>query len=248
MYFVLSKVLLFLLYPALWVFVLFVAALLLKNGKRKKRLFVIALVLLYIFSVPLFLNFFGHAWSVKADTLRKNQVYSCVIILGGFSSVDKYGNGYFNGASDRFIEGVKLFNTGVAKNILISGGNGNLTPGYFKEATWVKTQLLLFNVPDSNIVVESNSRNTIENAIYSKALLKKLGLRPPYLLVTSDFHMRRAEMIFEKEGVPVVAYPCDFIVTQNRNSWGDLIPDGTSWNGWNLYLKELVGYVVDKWK
>jgi len=248
MYFVLSKVLLFLLYPALWVFVLFVVALLLKNGKRKQRLLIGAVILLYLFSVPLFLNMFGHVWSVKTEGLRKNQAYSCVIILGGFSSVDKYGNGFFNGASDRFIEGVKLFNSGAAKNILISGGNGNLTPGYFKEATWVKTQLLLFKVPDSSIVVESNSRNTIENAIYSKVLLKKLGLRPPYLLVTSDFHMRRAKMIFEKEGVAVVPYPCDYTVNQNKNGWSDLIPDGGSFTGWNMYLKELVGYVVDKWK
>ena len=248
MYFVLSKVLLFLLYPALWVFVLFIIALLLKNNKRKQRLLIVAIILLYVFSVPLFLNLFGHAWSVKPGDLHKKQIYSCVIILGGFSSVDKYGNGLFNGSSDRFIEGVKLFNTGVAKNVLVSGGNGNLIPGYFKEADWVKTQLLLFNVPDSSIVVESNSRNTIENAMYSKALLQKMGLKPPYLLVTSDFHMRRAKMIFEKEGVPVVPYPCDYTVTQNRNTWGDLIPDGGSFGGWNIYLKELVGYVVDKWK
>ena len=248
MYFVLSKVLLFLLYPAFWVFMLFVLALLLKNTKRKRSLLIIATALLYFFSVPIFLNFFGHAWSVKTSEPGKERIYSCVIILGGFTSVDRDGKGFFNGASDRFIEGVKLYNTGFAKKILISGGNGNLVPGVYKEAAWVKTQLLAFNVPDSNIVVESNSRNAIENAAYSKVLLQKMGLKPPYLLVTSDFHMRRAQMLFEKQGVPVVPYPCDFIVNQNNNTWGDLIPDGGAFSGWNVYLKELVGYVVDRWK
>ncbi|WP_461449853.1 YdcF family protein [Mucilaginibacter sp.] len=248
MYFILSKVLLFLLYPALWVFVLLVIALIIKNNKRKQRLLIVAAVLLYVFSVPLFLNLFGHAWSVKTCVLNKNQIYSCAIILGGFSSVDKYGNSFFNEASDRFIEAVKLYNTGIVKQVLVSGGNGSLIQGYFKEATWVKTQLLIFKLPDTSILIENQSRNTIENAVFSKLLLQKSGVKPPYLLVTSDFHMRRAQIIFEKKGIPVIPYPCDFKISQNHFTWSDLVPDGDALGNWNIYLKEIVGYVVDKWK
>ena len=249
MYFILSKILLFLLYPALWVFVLFVGALFVKNPKRKKRLLIATLILFYVFSVPLFINLFAHAWSIKPPITNPNTVYSSDIVLGGFTSFDKHNNGYFNGACDRFIEAVKVLNTGQAKHILVSGGNGTLKQGKFKEATWVETQLKLFKVPDSCVLVEANSRNTIENAVFSKAVLQKAGLKPPYLLITSDFHMRRAMMIFRKKGLQVVPYPCDF--TAGKGGTGsiyDLVPDGSSFGLWTLYLKELVGYAVDYWK
>ena len=248
MYFVLSKILLFLLYPAFWVFIVFVIALLVRDRRRKQRWLIVAVILLYIFSTPLFLNLFARAWSIKAPLAKAAEVYSCAIVLGGYTSIHQNGDGYFNGASDRFIEGVKLFNLGIVTHLLISGGNGNLVPGKFREANWTKKQLLIFKVPDSSILVENNSRNTIENAVFSKQILQKSGLKPPYLLITSDFHMRRAFMIFKKEGVQVVPYPCDYSVGQGRISFGDLLPDGISWGQWNIYLKELVGYVVDKWK
>jgi uncharacterized SAM-binding protein YcdF (DUF218 family) len=248
MYFVLSKVLLFLLSPLLWVFVLIVVAFAVKRRPLKKRLFVGAIVLLYVLSIPLFINLLAHAWSLRPALEKPAKVYSCAIVLGGFSSANKEGQGFFNGAADRFIQGVKLVFTKEVSHILISGGNGNLKAGKFREAGWVYTQLHTLKIPDSIILIENNSRNTIENAQFSKVVLQRAGLKPPYLLVTSDFHMRRAYMIFKKEGLDVEPYPCDFGLGQGDYSVGDLLPDGSSLGGWNLYLKELVGYVVDKYK
>lgn len=248
MYFILSKVLLFLLFPLLWVFAFFLTALLTKNPKRKKRFFIIALVMLYFFSTPFFLNRVANWWSTKPGRANEPKVYSCAIVLGGFSGPDENNNGYFNGSADRFIQGVRMLTTGKAKHILITGGNGSLFPGQFSEGNWVKTQLHELRIPDSSILIENRSRNTIENAVFSKAILQKAGLQPPYLLITSDFHMRRSLMIFQKEGYNVVPYPCNFIAGNTGNSFYDLIPDGGAIGGWGIYLKEMVGYVVDKWK
>jgi len=249
MYFILSKVLLFLLYPVSWVLGLLIAGLLVKNPKRKRRFFTASLIVLYISSVPLFLNLFARAWSVDTVSAKESKVYSCVIVLGGFSGPDKNNDGYFNGSADRFIQGVKMLTTGRAKHILITGGNGSLFPGQFSEGTWVKTQLDALKIPDSCILIESRSRNTIENAQFSKAILQKAGLQPPYLLVTSDFHMRRAYMIFQKEGYnDITPYPCNYIAGNTGTSLYDLIPGGGTLAGWEIYLKEVVGYVVDKWK
>jgi uncharacterized SAM-binding protein YcdF (DUF218 family) len=249
MYFIFSKILLFLLYPALWVFVLFVISLFAGNSKRKQRLLLATLILFYVFSIPLFINLLARGWSVRPSVTNPNTIYSSAIVLGGFTSFDKHNHGYFNGACDRFIEAVRVLNTGCVKHILVSGGNGTLRQGTFKEATWVKTQLKLFKVPDSCILIEANSRNTIENAVFSRAVLQKAGLKPPYLLITSDFHMRRAMMIFQKKGLQVVPYPCDFTAGKVSGvSFSDLISDGSSFGLWSLYLKELVGYGVDYWK
>jgi uncharacterized SAM-binding protein YcdF (DUF218 family) len=248
MYFVLSKVLLFLIYPFLWVFALLVMALMAKTPRRKKRFFIAAVLVLYIFSAPLFLNVLAGAWSVDAPTGKDLRVYSCAIVLGGFAGSDKNGNGYFNGSADRFIQGLKVLKTGRAKHILVTGGNGNLFPGAFSEGKWVKSQLDELKVPDSSVLIEGNSRNTIENADFSRPILQKAGLEPPYLLITSDFHMRRAYMIFRNRDYDVVPYPCNYMAGFNGFNLVDLIPDAGTLAGWNIYLKEMVGYVVDSYK
>ncbi|MFD2144681.1 YdcF family protein [Mucilaginibacter antarcticus] len=101
------------------------------------------------------------------------------MVLGGFSSGGDSGDGHFTTAADRFIQGTKLAISKQASHILISGGSGELIPGKFREAAWVRTQLLQFSVPDSIILVENNSKNTIENARFSKVLLQLKHLPPP---------------------------------------------------------------------
>ena len=97
------------------------------------------------------------------------------------------------------------------------------------------------------MLIESNSRNTIENAVFSKPILEKSGLKPPYILITSDFHMRRAAMIFRHEGYDIIADP----VSSGENdgfSFGDIIPDAETLSACTIYLKEGVGYVVNYYK
>jgi len=249
MYFILSKVLLFLLFPLLWVFALLLIALLAKTPKRRKRFLIIAAVVLYVFSAPLFLNLWANAWSVSVPPASQQpKVYSCAIVLGGFSGPDKDGNGFFNASADRFIQGVKMLTTGRAKRLLITGGNGSLFPGKFSEGDWTKTQLNELKIPDSSVLIESKSCNTIENAQFSRPILEKAGLEPPYLLITSDFHMRRAYMIFRNQNYDVVPFPCNFTARYNGYSFDELIPDAGALAGWNIYMKELVGYVVDSYK
>jgi uncharacterized SAM-binding protein YcdF (DUF218 family) len=247
MYFILSKLLLFLLFPFLWVIALLLIAYFRKNHRKKVRLTVIAIVILYLFSCPALLNLYAKAWNIKSGLPDNGRTYSCAIILGGFSSGDKGGKGYFNTNSNRFIEAIKLFSTGRVSHIMITGGNGDMQPGAFSEAKWVKTQLEALKYPDSCILIESDSRNTIENATFSKPVIKKSGLKPPYILVTSDYHMRRAQMIFTHEGYNVIADP---VYTSGNDgfTWGYLIPDATTLGTWNIYIKEAVGYVVNYYK
>jgi uncharacterized SAM-binding protein YcdF (DUF218 family) len=248
MYFVLSKILLFLILPMYWVLAIFIIALVTKNARRKRRLFIAAIILLYIFSNSFIINQFAKRWDYPQATLPAGASYSCVIVLGGFSGGDEFNRGYFNTLADRFIQGVKLLITKRASHILISGGDGSLIPQGFREAAWVKTQLLDLKIPDSLILIEQNSKNTIENARFSKVLLQQNHLQPPYLLVTSAFHMRRAAMIFKNAGIPVIPYPCNYLAGIQRFSLTDLLPTSDALSGWNLYTKEVVGYVVNYFK
>jgi uncharacterized SAM-binding protein YcdF (DUF218 family) len=248
MYFIFSKILLFLILPIYWVAALLLIALISKDRKRKRHFFIAAAVVLYFFSNGLLLNLFAKQWDFPPVALNSSQHYSCAIILGGFSGSDADENGYFNTSADRFIQGLKLLNSKKVSRLLISSGNGNLIPGAFREAAWVKTQLLEMGVPDSVILIENNSKNTFENARFSKMVLQQSHLPPPYLLVTSAFHMRRAQMIFKNAGIPVIPYPCNYLAGRGNISILDLLPDTNALNLWNYYIKEVIGYIINYFK
>jgi uncharacterized SAM-binding protein YcdF (DUF218 family) len=223
------------------VFALFLA-LLLKNPKAKKYSLITGLFILILFSTPFFLTSFARVWDI--DQKAANKEYSCAIVLGGFVSGDQNEQGFFNGASDRFIQAVALKNSGRTKYLLFSGGNADIMPGKFRETAWLSTQISMFKIPDSSVLIEKNARNTFENVKYSKQLLKDKNLKPPYLLVTSAFHMRRSLLIFEKLGLDVEPHSCNYIAGKEKTSLKSFIPDADVLNTWNSYTKEIVGYIV----
>jgi uncharacterized SAM-binding protein YcdF (DUF218 family) len=245
MYFFFSKVLVFIINPLYWVLILLATGLILKNKKLKKRFLISAAAVWLVLSMPLFINQFANLWRYPSATLSARQKYSCVIVLGGFSGPGGPDTGHFNGCADRFIQGLRLFETQKASHILISGGNSSLThqKDGFIEGDWVKTQLKQFNIPDSAVLIENKSKNTIENAAFTKAMLESRHLKPPYILVTSDFHMRRAMKIFTRAGLNVAPYPCNYIAG-GRPGIGGLIPDANALPKWEVYIKEMVGYTV----
>lgn len=248
MFFILSKILLIFILPLTWILTGLIAAIIVKNAKWKRRLLVASTLMLLIFTNGFLLDEFARCWDIKPVPLKTTGSYSCAIVLGGFSGEDDHGDGFFNTASDRFIQGVKLLKTGKVSHILISGGNGSLFPGKFAESDWVRKQLLELQIPDSCIVVENRSRNTIENAAFSKQILAARQLQPPYLLVTSAFHMRRSLGIFGREKMPVIPYSCNYIAGIGGVSAAKFIPDADIIGRWNYYIKEIFGELVNRIK
>lgn len=200
-------------------------------------------MLLVLFTNPFLFNQFAQSWDI-APYKPDNKQYSCVIVLGGFSSGESKGKGYFSFSADRFIQGIKLLHKKKASHILITGGTGSLLPDDYREAEWANKQLQDFGIPDSVILIENNSRNTLENAEFSNEMLKKAKLSPPYLLVTSAFHMRRSLMIFKKAGIDVAPYPANYII-RRKAVISDLVPSAETLFYWNIYIKEVVGYVAN---
>jgi len=246
MFFILSKLLYFFICPVSWVLSLLIAGLIVKKANLKRRLILSSAIVLVVFTNPFLLEQFAKHWDIPPVPLKKT--YSCAIVLGGFTSEDAQGHGFFNGNSDRFIQGLKLLTAGKVTHILISGGNGLLVHDKFEESDWVKTQLQQFKVPDSCILIENRSRNTIENAAFSKTVLLASKLPPPYLLVTSAFHMRRSLGIFKKAGIAVIPYPCNYIAGKGRTSIMSFIPDVEPLYKWNTYIKEVIGSLVNYFK
>ncbi|MBC7745826.1 MAG: YdcF family protein [Flavobacterium sp.] len=200
--------------------------------------------MLLLLTNPYLVNRFAQVWDIKTGDLEKNKVYSCAIILGGFSSGDDSGNGYFNGSADRFIQGLKLKNNRTVTNLLVVGGNSQIIPGLFNESIWVKQQLMQFNIPENNILIETRSRNTLENALFAKEKLRNKNLNPPYLLITSAFHMRRSMYSFQKQGLEVIPYTSNYIAGKSSLSIDEFIPQASVMGQWGTYLKEVIGFGI----
>ena len=141
MFFILSKLLIYLLNPLIWILGGLCVALFASGAKVRQRSLSITFIVLLIFTNPFLLYKFSQFWDVETGPLTKNQVYSCAIVLGGFSSEDGKGEGFFNAAADRFIQALKLKNTGQVSHLLLTGGNSKIIPGKFRESVWVKGQL-----------------------------------------------------------------------------------------------------------
>lgn len=245
MFFFFSKILEFFIQPLSWILILAIIAFIAKKNALKRKLLVASGILLIIFSDPFLLSQFTNLWDIKPASIQKNDTYTCAIVLGGFSLEDRHGQGLFNGSADRFIQAVRLFKAGKVSKILVTGGNGGLIPDSFRESDWAKGQFEQFGIPDSCIISEDKSRNTIENAAFSKVKLDSAKLKGPYLLITSAFHMRRSLQIFKKTGLSVVSYPCNYMVTDGSVRAADFVPDAGALATWNIYIKEVIGYLVN---
>ncbi len=96
--------------------------------------------------------------------------------------------------------------------LAFSGGSGELFGSETSEAAVVKQALRGLGLDPERVVFEDRSRNTFENARYSKDLLKP---KPDecWLLITSAYHMPRAVGVFQKVGWDVLPYPVSYRTT-----------------------------------
>jgi len=245
MFFILSKILYFLLVPFWWVVILLVWRWLSKNPKLKKRLLVISITILILFTNPFFFQTVSLWWQPSPVELPANTTYEAGIILGGLSGYDKNERGHFGNNADRFIQTANLYHQGIIKKIIVSGGTGKLSQNEPAESFFLRKQFIANGIPDSAIIIESRSRNTYENAIFSKHLTDSLHLRPPFILITSAQHMKRSVSVFKKAKFDCVAFPCDYKVTPQKFNLEDtIIPDISFLNIWGSLIKEMVGLVV----
>ena len=114
--------------------------------------------------------------------------------------------------AERMIAAGELARRYPAARVVFSGGNPSLIAGGPIEADFVVRLFEKLGVPRDRVIVERKSRNTAENAAFSKKLvMPKLGER--WLLVTSAMHMPRAVGAFQKAGFAVDAYPVDYQIT-----------------------------------
>lgn len=149
------------------------------------------------------------------------QPADAIVLLGGAMRGHTHlgSLGDMNQQADRLVHAVALYKAGKAPVIVLSGGSPY---GDRSEAEQMQDILRIMGVPERAMVLERTSRNTHENAVNSARLLQARGWED-ILLVTSAFHMRRAEALFNAQGgLTVHPAPTDF---QRRVSPASVLPD-----------------------
>jgi len=135
-----------------------------------------------------------------------------IIVLGGAIDTDvsaAHGEAALTNAADRVTAVAGLAHRYPSARIIYSGGTGNIFHTRANEAAFALPLLESLGVARERIVLQGRSRNTAEDAAFSREMADpKPGER--WLLVTSAYHMPRAIGAFRKAGFPVEPYPVDW--------------------------------------
>lgn len=132
-----------------------------------------------------------------------------IIVLGGaVDPIETAARGIpsLNDAAERMTSFVKIARLYPAAKKVFSGGNGTLRGSKLTEAEVAKQLFSDLGLETGDIVFEGKSRNTYENVLYSRQLVRPEP-RQTWLLITSAEHMPRAVGIFRRLDWPVVPYP-----------------------------------------
>ncbi len=169
-----------------------------------------------------------------------------IIVLGG--GVDEVlsaarGTAELSDSGTRMTGAVALALRFPEAKVVFTGGSASMRDSQTTESETARRLFLSLGLLESRLVFEDKSRNTAENAAYTKVLVDpKPG--DTWILVTSAFHMPRSVGIFRKAGFPVIPYPTDYTSFGNAR---DFRPSIYAWKGMqesDRALREWVGLLA----
>jgi uncharacterized SAM-binding protein YcdF (DUF218 family) len=149
-----------------------------------------------------------------------------ILVLGGGNDTAVLLSRHVYGqdrAMARLVSAYALARQYPGAKVVFSGGSGELSDQTFSESVAARDILLALGLSPSRLILEGKSRNTWENLSFSKKLVQpKPG--ESWVLATSAFHMPRAMGIAKKVGWPMLPWPTDYRTTrETRYHFGDVI-------------------------
>lgn len=194
--------------------------------------------LMFIGGLPALSNTLGHALEQHCPPTPLSEIpqADAIVVLGGGVGEILEGRPYpeLYPAADRAIMAARLFRAGKAPIIIPTGIGAEHAE---------KPLLTDLGVPPAAILCESEARDTAENASKTFNLLRKRGCKK-VLLVTSAWHMPRAQMLFKADGITVIPVGCDYENTPYAPFDGPLwmqLPTPEAAGKSAYYIKELLG-------
>lgn len=178
----------------------------------------------------------------ELDTLA--EPIAGIIVLGGGEDAELsaiHNRPEFNHGAERLMVVPALMKRYPKVKVIFTGGSGDiLTPEY--RGGDVARQWLTEQGLGARMLIESDSRNTHQNALYTRDIIEELKPKPEgkWLLVTSAFHMPRSVGVYRNAGIDVLAYPVDYRAGKDR-----FHPDlNSNMKGINTAVREWIGLLA----
>ena len=254
MFYFLSKTAGYFLTPAGWLLASLTGALLFPRQRR--RLLIISLGLFWLLGNRFMVNELARIWEVDARaalaprTPADTTVRVAVVLTGGTTNTQLPvlpARPMLAREADRLAQALFLYKTGRVQKILISGGSTDLffmnTEARHEGQEGMRF-LHLAGIPARDLLWETRSRNTHENARFSARILRKTFHIDRCVLVTSAFHLRRATACFAKAGIQATPFAAAYIQTPRTFTPGDWLPHEDAFIDAMHLIKEMVGYVT----
>jgi uncharacterized SAM-binding protein YcdF (DUF218 family) len=135
-----------------------------------------------------------------------------IVVLGAAldeNITDYHGMVAVNGQAERVIYLPLLVKRYPTAKVVYAGGSGSQSNKQ-PEADIAKILFEMWGMNTKNFIFEDKSRNTYENLVNTKALVKP-QINQNWLLVTSAAHMPRAIAVAQHMGWEMIPYPVDYV-------------------------------------
>ncbi|PJZ69628.1 hypothetical protein CH373_08985 [Leptospira perolatii] len=231
--------------PACLLFLLLVGVFLPK--KKGKYLILAPTILLWICSTNSFSQWLIRGLEDEFPPVQMKELpkTDAILVLGGMvDNMALYPNRpELTASADRITDAVLLYKAGKSPRIVFTGGSGYLLFQTRTEAEDANRFLRSFGIPDHALVLESESRNTQENADLTKEIFAKNRWKSA-ILITSAFHMKRSLMVFENTGIKIHPWPTDYRSKLSLITLDSFIPSTISLENTTIAWKERIGIFV----
>jgi uncharacterized SAM-binding protein YcdF (DUF218 family) len=218
--------------------------------RDKKKIIYIALGVLYIMSTPIFSNNFfklveGREYRKPISTIDSADA---VVVLSGMLEINEVGDSTYIewGDPDRFFGGTSLLKAGKAQKLVFTGGKMPWDKAIKTEGAVLKEYAIANGILSDKIFVTKDVENTADEAVAVKELISP---SKRIILVTSAFHMYRAQKLFEKQGFIVIPYKVDYKSERNKEiTILDFLPSSKYLKNVETGLREIMGRILYRLK
>ncbi len=168
--------------------------------------------------------------------------YGIIVLGGGVDQLVSAGRdlAQLTEVGNRMPQGLMLARKYPNARFLFSGGSPFVTETLHTEAEAAKRYYVEQGLPADRLTLEDKSRNTWENAVYTREIVDPKP-EQRWLLVTSAAHMPRAMGIFRQVGFNVTAYPADYATQPGPTPWRASAEAGYGLHLTDRAMREYIG-------
>jgi len=235
----LHKILPLIFSPLFFIITLIIFGLILSS----KKISFAGVAILVIFSMPIVSGKLIAYLESDYELIKPSKVESAdaVVVLSGMVKTIQTKNGLdyeWGEAADRIFAGIDLFKSNKAPVLILTGGKLPWSIGV-PEGEYLRDVAINHGVPKKDILLTENVENTDQEAKAIKRLL--LQDNPEVILVTSAFHMPRAQLVFEAAGISAIPFPVDFRIGAQKRTFMSFIPSASSFEATSFFVREMIG-------